>query len=128
MWRTLLLSALLATARSKQLPPSSDLSSTTVATVTETDVSEWPGSLAPLDTISVACERDNMHVTVSLARAHENSIYDTFNGIVYPAGLGSNSSCLREYVSERGDLQYTLPLKGCNTMSTDNVSIICYRL
>ncbi|XP_037301630.1 uncharacterized protein LOC115440267 [Manduca sexta] len=120
MWRTLLLSALLATARSKQLPPSSDLSSTTVATVTETDVSEWPGSLAPLDTISVACERDNMHVTVSLARAHENSIYDTFNGIVYPAGLGSNSSCLREYVSERGDLQYTLPLKGCNTMSTDN--------
>nr|XP_032525248.1 uncharacterized protein LOC116776219 isoform X2 [Danaus plexippus plexippus] len=62
-----------------------------------------------------------MHVTISLAHTrHPNSIYDTFNGIVYPAGLGSNSTCLREYVSARGDLQYTLPLKGCNTMSTDN--------
>ncbi|KOB79468.1 Cuticlin, partial [Operophtera brumata] len=34
-----------------------------------------------------------------------------FNGIVYPAGLGSNSSCLREYVSRRGDLQYSPHLK-----------------
>lgn len=55
------------------------------------------------------------------------SVYDTFNGIVYPAGLGSNSSCLREYVSERGDLHYTLPLRGCNTMSNDNVSnLLCF--
>ncbi|XP_047038231.1 cuticlin-4 isoform X2 [Helicoverpa zea] len=62
-----------------------------------------------------------MHVTVSLSSTHgRNSIYDTFNGIVYPAGLGSNSSCLREYVSEKGDLHYTLPLRGCNTMSNDN--------
>ncbi|CAH1286886.1 unnamed protein product [Chrysodeixis includens] len=88
----------------------------------EVETTPWPGSVAPLDTLTVACEKDSMHVTVSLATHGRNSIYDTFNGIVYPAGLGSNSTCLREYVSERGDLQYTLPLRGCNTMSTDNVS------
>ena len=61
--------------------------------------------------------------TLSKHPSLTHSVYDSFNGIVYPAGLGSNSSCLREYVSERGDLQYTLPLRGCNTMSNDNVSI-----
>ncbi|XP_059062497.1 uncharacterized protein LOC131855269 [Achroia grisella] len=123
MWSVLLLVALVATARSKQLPHTHDISTTTVATATELDTTTWPGALAPLDTLTVACERDNMHVTISLAHthaAHSDSIYETFNGIVYPAGLGSNSTCLREYVSARGDLQYTLPLKGCNTMSTDS--------
>ncbi|XP_038217635.1 uncharacterized protein LOC119836396 [Zerene cesonia] len=119
MWRLVLTAALLATARSKQLPSSSELPNTAIASVTESS-SEWPGALAPLDTLAVACEKDSMHVTISLATSHANSIYDTFNGIVYPAGLGSNSTCLREYVSARGDLQYSLPLKGCNTMSTDN--------
>ncbi|XP_045508218.1 uncharacterized protein LOC123704017 [Colias croceus] len=119
MWRLVLTAALLATARSKQLPSNSELPSTSIASITET-TTEWPGAIAPLDTLAVACEKDNMHVTISLATNHANSIYDSFNGIVYPAGLGSNSTCLREYVSARGDLQYTLPLKGCNTMSTDN--------
>ncbi|XP_032525246.1 cuticlin-4 [Danaus plexippus] len=119
MWSILLIAALFATARSKQIPPHTELATTTVATATE--LSEWPAALAPLDTLTVTCEKENMHVTISLAHTrHPNSIYDTFNGIVYPAGLGSNSTCLREYVSARGDLQYTLPLKGCNTMSTDN--------
>ncbi|KAM3955978.1 zona pellucida domain-containing protein piopio [Aphomia sociella] len=123
MWGVLLFMALVATARSKQIPHTHDISTTTVATATELDTTTWPGALAPLDTLTVACERDNMHITVSLAHtqsSHSDSLYETFNGIVYPAGLGSNSSCLREYVSARGDLQYTLPLKGCNTMSTDN--------
>ncbi|XP_026316294.1 uncharacterized protein LOC113227558 [Hyposmocoma kahamanoa] len=122
MWAVLLAAAVLSTARCKQLPPSTELSTITIATA-EPDTTPWPGALAPLDTLSVACEKDSMHVTISLAHAHpdhENSIYETFNGIVYPAGLGSNSSCLREYISARGDLQYTVPLRGCNTMSTDN--------
>ncbi|CAH4029534.1 cuticlin-4 [Pieris brassicae] len=119
MWSLVVVAALFATARSKQLPQSADLPNTAVASVTESD-SEWPEALAPLDTLAVACERDNMHVTISLSTSHANSIYDSFNGIVYPAGLGSNSTCLREFVSARGDLQYTLPLKGCNTMSIDN--------
>ncbi|KAF9419158.1 hypothetical protein HW555_004243, partial [Spodoptera exigua] len=120
MWRLLLTTVLLATARSKQLPSSTEIATTTVGTATEADTTAWPSSVAPLDTLTVACEKDSMHVTVSLATHGENSVYDTFNGIVYPAGLGSNSSCLREYVSERGDLHYTLPLRGCNTMSNDN--------
>ncbi|XP_046974868.1 uncharacterized protein LOC124541087 [Vanessa cardui] len=121
MWSILMVAALFATARSKQIPSNTEIATTTVATATE-PVSEWPGALAPLDTLAVACEKENMHVTISLAhiQSHPNSIYDTFNGIVYPAGLGSNSTCLREYVTARGDLQYTLPLKGCNTMSIDN--------
>lgn len=106
---------LLATVRSKQLPSSTEKT----GTATEAETTTWPGSVAPLDTITVACEKDSMHVTVILSRTYSSS-YDMFNGIVYPAGLGSNSTCLREYVSKRGDLQYTLPLRGCNTMSNDN--------
>ncbi|XP_013183505.2 uncharacterized protein LOC106129482 [Amyelois transitella] len=124
MWRCWLLLATVASARSKQIPIGNELSVTTVATATEADSTTWPGALAPLDTLTVACERDSMHVTVSLAHvphaSHIDSEFETFNGIVYPAGLGSNSSCLREYVHARGDLQYSLPLKGCNTMSTDH--------
>ncbi|XP_037871362.1 uncharacterized protein LOC101735576 [Bombyx mori] len=117
----LIISALLATARSKQIPLT-DLPGTTVAAVSESDTTSWPGAVAALDSLTVACEKDSMQVTITLAKRDPeiNSIYDIFNGIVYPAGLGSNSSCLREYVAERGDLQYTVPLKGCNTMSTDN--------
>ncbi|KAJ2938170.1 hypothetical protein O0L34_g18510 [Tuta absoluta] len=119
MWSILVLAAVLITVNTKQIPPSTELSTSTVQSATEADTTPWPHAVAPLDTLTVACERDSMHITISLAQ-NENSIYETFNGIVYPAGLGSNSSCLREYVSARGDLQYTLPLRGCNTMSTDN--------
>ncbi|KAL4712216.1 hypothetical protein ACJJTC_011077 [Scirpophaga incertulas] len=122
MWRILLLVALCATARCKQLPQKEMPTSTALATEEETTT--WAGSVAPLDKLAVACERDSMHITITLAQAVEafepNSVFDTFNGIVYPAGLGSNSSCLREYEGARGDLQYTLPLMGCNTMATDN--------
>lgn len=122
MWNILVLTALLATARSKQIPTSTEIPSTTIATATESDTTVWPGAVAPLDTLTVTCDHDSMQVTVALARKHNEfeGYYNTFNGIVYPAGLGSNSSCLREYVSEKRDLQYTIPLQGCNTMSTDN--------
>lgn len=125
MWGYLVLMALVATARSKQLPKVKDTQITTVALAESVDeTTPWPGAVAPLDSLAVACERDSMHITVTLAQTQSsfdsNSIFDAFNGIVYPAGLGSNSSCLREYEGARGDLQYTLPLMGCNTMATDN--------
>ncbi|KAJ8704509.1 hypothetical protein PYW07_011697 [Mythimna separata] len=36
------------------------------------DTTAWPGSAAPLDTLTVACEKDSMHVTVSLAAHGRN--------------------------------------------------------
>ncbi|XP_028173263.1 cuticlin-1 [Ostrinia furnacalis] len=123
MWRVLLITTLLATVRCKQLPQSKELQTTTEVT-TEDDATSWPAQ-APIDDFTVACERDSMHITVSLAHVdrkfdENNDLFDTFNGIVYPAGLGSNSSCLREYEHARGELKYTLPLMGCNTMAKDN--------
>ncbi|KAG7312717.1 hypothetical protein JYU34_001088 [Plutella xylostella] len=119
MWGTVfVLLATAATARLKQLPSTTELA-TTVATAT--DSGSWPGALAPLDTLTVSCQPDSMHVTVALAPTSHAERYSssTFSGIVYPAGLGSNSSCLREYVAASGDLQYQLPLRGCNTMAKD---------
>lgn len=113
----------LATALAAQLPQSAELATTTIAEATEEDSTVWP-SLVPLDTLAVSCQPDNMHVTISLAQknsiSYDDGIIEAFNGIVYPAGLGTNSSCLREYVDARGDLHYTLPLRSCNTMSSDN--------
>lgn len=43
--------------------------STTVGTATEAETTPWPGSVAPLDTITVACEKDSMHVNVGLAKS-----------------------------------------------------------
>ncbi|XP_063237137.1 cuticlin-4 [Bacillus rossius redtenbacheri] len=42
-----------------------------------------------------------------------------FSGLVYPKGLSKNSSCLAEYVRQRSPVRYKLPLRSCNTMSTD---------
>lgn len=39
---------------------------TSVGTATDL-TTEWPYAKAPLDRLAVACERDNMHVTISLA-------------------------------------------------------------
>ncbi|KAJ8926135.1 hypothetical protein NQ315_009992 [Exocentrus adspersus] len=39
--------------------------------------------------------------------------------MIYPRGLSKNSSCLGEWVQRKSPIQYTLPLRGCNTMSTE---------
>ncbi|RWS31485.1 uncharacterized protein B4U80_04398 [Leptotrombidium deliense] len=44
-----------------------------------------------------------------------------FNGMIYPKGLSKNSTCMVEYNSV-DNLTYVLPLRSCNTMSTDVVS------
>lgn len=41
-----------------------------------------------------------------------------FNGMIYPKGLSKNSSCMTEFFDNRGPVVYKLPLRSCNTMST----------
>lgn len=45
-----------------------------------------------------------------------------FNGMIYPRGLSKNSSCLGEWIQKSSPIYYKLPLRGCNTMSTELVS------
>lgn len=44
---------------------------------------------------------------------------DAFNGMIYPKGLSKNSSCMAEYLSSEAPVRYKLPLRSCNTMSTE---------
>ncbi|XP_028966901.1 uncharacterized protein LOC100902690 [Galendromus occidentalis] len=39
--------------------------------------------------------------------------------MIYPKGLSKNSSCMVEYTNVNDKIVYTLPLRSCNTMSTD---------
>jgi len=62
--------------------------------------------------VKVACNSDDITLTIS-------TLVDSFNGLIYPKGLSKNSSCMAEYIQEEGELVYVLPLRSCNTMSTD---------
>lgn len=42
-----------------------------------------------------------------------------FKGMIYPKGLSKNSSCMTEYHQSSGSITYYLPLRSCNTMSSD---------
>ncbi|XP_018333253.1 uncharacterized protein LOC108742512, partial [Agrilus planipennis] len=42
-----------------------------------------------------------------------------FNGMIYPRGLSKNSSCFIEWAQKPSPVQYVLPLRACNTMSTE---------
>lgn len=42
-----------------------------------------------------------------------------FTGMVYPRGLSKNSTCMGEWIRHSSPVQYSLPLRGCNTMSTE---------
>jgi hypothetical protein len=42
--------------------------------------------------------------------------------MIYPKGLSKNSSCMSEFIHQRSPVRYRLPLRSCNTMSTDLVS------
>ena len=44
-----------------------------------------------------------------------------FNGMIYPKGLATNSTCMVEY-KHVDSVTYLLPLRACNTMSADVVS------
>lgn len=61
--------------------------------------------------INIDCNSNNIEVTVNTPA--------NFNGMIYPKGLSKNSSCMVEYRDAGSHVTYTLPLRSCNTMSTD---------
>ena len=64
-----------------------------------------------INDISIECNSDNIVVTLTTNQG--------FNGMIYPKGLSKNSSCMMEYHQLSSNITYYLPLKSCNTMSTD---------
>lgn len=65
--------------------------------------------------VRIDCNSDEIIVSVSTRSGK-------FNGMIYPRGLSKNSSCLTEWIQQDTPVRYTLPLRGCNTMSTELVS------
>lgn len=65
----------------------------------------------PLPGIDIECNSNTIQIT--LGHQYE------FNGMIYPKGLSKNSSCMVEYTNVKDKIIYTLPLRSCNTMSTD---------
>lgn len=61
--------------------------------------------------VNIECNSNNIQVT--LEATHD------FNGMIYPKGLSKNSTCMAEYSNVRDKIVYTLPLRSCNTMSTE---------
>lgn len=66
--------------------------------------------------VRVSCNSEDITLTIS-------TYIDYFNGMIYPKGLSKNSTCMSEYIQERGAIVYSLPLRSCNTMNTDVVRI-----
>lgn len=66
--------------------------------------------------VHVDCNSNEIVVSV-------NTRSGRFNGMIYPRGLSKNSSCMGEWVQRPAPIKYTLPLRGCNTMSTELVSL-----
>lgn len=62
--------------------------------------------------VRIDCNSDEIVVSVTTRSGR-------FNGMIYPRGLSKNSTCLTEWRQEDTPVRYTLPLRGCNTMSTE---------
>ncbi|XP_050301209.1 cuticlin-4 [Anthonomus grandis grandis] len=62
--------------------------------------------------VRVDCNSDEIVVNVGTKTGR-------FNGMIYPRGLSKNTHCLSEWVQRKAPITYTLPLRGCNTMSTE---------
>jgi len=69
--------------------------------------------------VGVLCNSEDITLTLTVTT-------DTFNGMIYPKGLSKNSTCMTEYIQQAGLIRYTLPLRSCNTMSTDVVEGVEY--
>ncbi|XP_018567195.1 uncharacterized protein LOC108907853 [Anoplophora glabripennis] len=70
------------------------------------------GSPEVASDVQVDCNSDEIVVSI-------NTRSGRFNGMIYPRGLSKNSSCMGEWVQRKAPIEYTLPLRGCNTMSTE---------
>lgn len=66
------------------------------------------------DVIQIECNSNNIMVTLNSPN---------FNGMIYPKGLSKNSTCMVEY-THVDSVTYLLPLRSCNTMSADVVSVL----
>jgi len=62
--------------------------------------------------VGVLCNSEDITLTLTVTT-------DFFNGMIYPKGLSKNSTCMTEYIQQEGLIKYLLPLRSCNTMSTD---------
>lgn len=62
--------------------------------------------------VRVDCNSDEIVVNIGTRNGR-------FNGMIYPRGLSKNTHCLTEWVQRKAPITYTLPLRGCNTMSTE---------
>lgn len=67
--------------------------------------------------VRVKCNSEDITITVS-------TVGDQFNGMIYPKGLSKNSTCMTPYIQANSTVDYVLPLRSCNTMNTDVVSMI----
>merc|ERR1719333_933415 len=81
------------------------------ATVEEQTEEEKDSHDIVLD-VGVLCNSEDITLTLTVTT-------DFFNGLIYPKGLSKNSTCMTEYIQQEGLIKYTLPLRSCNTMSTD---------
>ncbi|XP_076267636.1 zona pellucida domain-containing protein piopio [Rhynchophorus ferrugineus] len=62
--------------------------------------------------VRVDCNSDEIVVNIGTRSGR-------FNGMVYPRGLSKSTHCLNEWIQRKSPITYTLPLRGCNTMSTE---------
>ncbi|XKL65292.1 hypothetical protein PGB90_008712 [Kerria lacca] len=67
--------------------------------------------IEPPQDIRVQCNTNEILVYV-------DTVNNIFNGMIYPMGLSKNSSCMTEFRQNYGPVKYRLPLRSCNTMST----------
>lgn len=61
--------------------------------------------------VRIFCNSNDIVISIDASTA--------FNGMIYPKGLSKNSSCMSEYKEQNSPILYKLPLKSCNTMSTE---------
>ncbi|XP_074042601.1 zona pellucida domain-containing protein piopio [Leptinotarsa decemlineata] len=62
--------------------------------------------------VRVECNSDEIIISI-------NTRSGRFNGMIYPRGLSKSSSCMGEWLQRKVPIKYSLPLRGCNTMSTE---------
>merc|ERR1719341_2340764 len=61
--------------------------------------------------VQILCNNNDIVLSIDASSA--------FSGMIYPKGLSKNSSCLADFTNQINPVLYKLPLKSCNTMSTE---------
>lgn len=80
-------------------------------------ISNFSATAAIASTVQIECASESIIVHISTEGNTD------FHGLVYPRGLSKNSTCLQEYRSQPAPITYNLPLRSCNTMPTELVSL-----